>query len=989
MPIQSLNMHYRGPVGGRLSSRRGDAIMMPQLPIGDYHFRVDADGYAPYYWRQRLSQSLTGQTILIRLSGLTRQSRISPVSTRVVWGDAVKVQLADPSLTFLKVTMYRSNTDHLDFSEGRTSYYLSKVLRRDPLTDLISPKEWVKVWQQKISAATWSSPNRQVRDVSLSVPFPRPGLYVLEWTAGKGAVRHEPVRYVMLVSPYAVWQESGGRLFWVNPANTAPVAGMLYRVRLEGDGIQLQQVMTVTQYNQSMRRLSGADAVFFKGQDGGMDMIPYHANDPVASVPVIPISDDGRPSMVWLLPSGEQGRLHLQDERSYRVRVGDRMLHLSFTNGVAMGQGIRGHSSWQLGFRGGMTPRMGWQLPSQPVGLDPMPLASYVIEEYGSVPVSHPDGSQWACYVGHHVIAEGVVSQGKVVLPSGMWPLPLPVDAVLRVASDSVGLPVRVWPTGGYPGDMDALGVRVLTPWVSIGEPLEIMTQSSRSHRVWVTFPSEWGLNGMWLPVGPTPRRFSFPVRHPARSHARVVITGLINRQWVSSVWRVDTLIRRPQHPPPVPILPTSLHPGSQVQLSWPLSSRTGARLTWVGFSTQRPVVPSLVSYQFPLSHGVRLPFKTIAVSYDSFNSLRDQRMTIQVPKERGYVTIVTLHDDREEGVTQSVWVLPVGRTLSMDVPVIHHARPLDKVHLPVTIANDTHGPSRVEVMVWSDRFHYRATHEVLPRSRAVVLVTIPIPPLPTPRRLPVLVKIKGGGTVLHHTVTIGVQPLRLPLAVWQVPMIDDPAQWAGFSARYGQVWRTGHPDVMRLFQQLGRAPISAMDGAERVWQLEQIQTLPPELAGWQAIQTDRRRAIVKGPTGWLSDPINGSIQAWRGDRADRGELAWFAPMVLDGSPVWIGEQWNWWVASQLAVSMLSKRYPEVVGVLMARRTQWPVLVPTLATDTTSVGALMAAHPSWDGWDIRLDVVAVWPTGMRWCPNVVAAGPFKDEGKEGDMPWGV
>jgi len=54
-----------------------------------------------------------------------------------------------------------------------------------------------------------------------------------------------------------------------------------------------------------------------------------------------------------------------------------------------------------------------------------------------------------------------------------------------------------------------------------------------------------------------------------------------------------------------------------------------------------------------------------------------------------------------------------------------------------------------------------------------------------------------------------------------------------------------------------------------------------------------------------------------------------------------------------------------------------------------TMGALMAAHPSWDGWDIRLDVVAVWPTGMRWCPNVVAAGPFKDEGKEGDMPWGV
>jgi len=35
------------------------------------------------------------------------------------------------------------------------------------------------------------------------------------------------------------------------------------------------------------------------------------------------------------------------------------------------------------------------------------------------------------------------------------------------------------------------------------------------------------------------------------------------------------------------------------------------------------------------------------------------------------------------------------------------------------------------------------------------------------------------------------------------------------------------------------------------------------------------------------------------------------------------------------------------------------------------MGALLAAHPSWDGCDSRLDVVAVWPTGLCWVPNVV------------------
>jgi|GEM_PF-4637024 len=36
------------------------------------------------------------------------------------------------------------------------------------------------------------------------------------------------------------------------------------------------------------------------------------------------------------------------------------------------------------------------------------------------------------------------------------------------------------------------------------------------------------------------------------------------------------------------------------------------------------------------------------------------------------------------------------------------------------------------------------------------------------------------------------------------------------------------------------------------------------------------------------------------------------------------------------------------------------------------MGALLAAHPLWDGCDSRLDVVAVWPTGLCWVPNVVS-----------------
>jgi len=977
VPIHSLNLHYRGPVGGRLVSRRGEPFRLPQLPIGEYHFRVDADGYAPYDWRQRLSQSLDGQTLLIRLSGLKRHSRVSPVSTRVLWGDPVKIKIEDPSLTYLKVTVYRSHTDSLNFSDGRTSYYLSKVLRRDPLTDVLTPKEWVKIWQQKISPAAWASSNHQVHDAQLTIPFERPGLYVLEWTVGKGGQRYEPVRYVMLVSPYAAWQESGGRLFWVNPDNTAPVDGMLYRVRLEGDGIQLHRVMTVAQYNQGMRRLSGADAVFFKGQDGGMDIMPYHANDPVASVPVIPIMDQDNTSWVWVLPSGEQGRLHLQDDQLYRVMAGNQMLKLSVTNGVAMGRDIQGQSSWQLGFRGGVVPRMAWQWSTPSPAVDRHPVAPYVIEEGGTVPVSSPDGVPWVCDMGTQRVAEGVVVQGKVTLQPGIWPPSLPADATIRVGSGNA-MQVRVWAKGGHPADMGALGVRVLTPWVAIGDPLVIMTQSERSHRVWVSFPSEWGIKGTWLPVGPTPRRFTFQVRYPARPHARVVVTGLHNREWVSSSWRVNTLIRPTLQTPPTPVIPTSLVPGSQFQLSWPVSSRTGGRLTWVGFSSHRPVVPSLVSYHRPVSHGVRLPFKTIAVSYDAFNSLRDQRMTIQVPKQQGFVTIVTLHDDRDDGVTQSVWVLPVGRNLSLYAPPIHHVRPLDRVQWPVTIANDTHGQLPVDVMVWCDRFHYRARHVLPAQSRVVIPVTIPIPSVPTQRRVPVLVKIKGGGTVLHQTVTMGVHPLQLPLAVWQVPMIDDPAAWEGFVAQYGPVWRTGHPAVVGLWRQLGRAPISAFDGAERAWQLQAMPSLPPAMGAWQAVQRERQRAVLGGGTGWLSDPLNGAIQAWRGHG---GKLTWLSSMVLGDDPVLVGEQWNGWVASQLAVPVLSERYPELVGVLVARRAQWPVPMPALATEMTSVGAAMAMYrhrrltwtksPEWEvSTHNRVHSPGVWVATPRLQPMI-------------------
>lgn len=42
-----------------------------------------------------------------------------------------------------------------------------------------------------------------------------------------------------------------------------------------------------------------------------------------------------------------------------------------------------------------------------------------------------------------------------------------------------------------------------------------------------------------------------------------------------------------------------------------------------------------------------------------------------------------------------------------------------------------------------------------------------------------------------------------------------------------------------------------------------------------------------------------------------------------------------------------------------------------------AMAALMAAHPSWDGWDIRLDVMAVWSTGVLWLPHVGRAGPFE------------
>lgn len=943
-PVDSAQLQYRGPVGGHMNMTRGSGFQFPLLPMGDYHLRIDSSGFEPYYWRQRLDSRLQHQLLLIRLNPIQRVTKAVPFTSRVTLGRPLLIQLDANLNDSLYWVVYRLKSP-LILNEQWVMADLTRVLRRQPISHDLNPSEWKVSWRGFLDSTQVIREGSSVMPVH--VPFDQPGLYVIEFITKRQGVRFQPIRYPILVTPFVALQVDDGRLFFVRASDSTIAGGVLFKSKLVGESLQLTRAMTIHQFNQSQKPLQNTDAILFKSADGFVDVLPYSSKGKGGGMVGLLVTDRLHRWNTWVMPSGQAGTLRLIDEKTNQVQIGKEAITLAFTNGVAKLPALNGQSGWELfsrGGKGGVTLFWGHKKEGGQNGYV-MPTGNQAMVMKGGqpsfIPVLAPSGTPWACYLGTRTVAQGVVEKGRVSLTIDSVGLVLPADAELRVGG-LPPIPLRIWHPSGHPSDMGKWGVRILNPLVMVGDVLTIMTQSDRVTRVWLAFPTEWGMPGEWITVGPTVQYRTYRIRYPSKWGAVVTITGIRDSELDTERIPVHAMVM-PTHTPPDRLLgvTSEVVPNQDINFTWQKSDKTGSRLTWVGFSIQRPMIPDLMAQ---VGGGVvRLPVQLLGVWQDSFNQLRDQRFRVRVPNQSGFLSVISLHDRDGDGITQSVTIIPVGKTVSIGMPTIRVFRPLDRLLLPIQIVNHTPIAMTATLNVLTNTgVRYQRAFR-LDTGRQVKFVWLVVPAMAQSSQMRVRVTIQTPRHRHTHVSRFWVHPVRLPLARWEVPVMDQPERVPAFVSANGVLGWTGNADVVMAFRRLARSPISQSDGADWVWQTGvsgAMHGLSDSGIRWLQRQQAQRWAYLThiGMRSPIPTPLNQVLTVRHNAHLPPLSLATLMTNQPNSRQEWL----NWTMAGRLLIPQFASRYSELMATLATQMARWPVLQPTWGDDWGSVGGGLA-----------------------------------------------
>ncbi|NBV42121.1 hypothetical protein EBR96_05065, partial [bacterium] len=149
VPVKRYELQYQGAISGKLTGKNGRPLALKRFPEGDYEFRVDAPGFAPRQWRQRLTPRLRESVLLVELKSENAVTPYVPrhFQTIVHAPIAISKSVENTKITVLKIRALRRN---ISFEPGQKEMapILRSILDGSPVNEPIVPPGWVESWQE-------------------------------------------------------------------------------------------------------------------------------------------------------------------------------------------------------------------------------------------------------------------------------------------------------------------------------------------------------------------------------------------------------------------------------------------------------------------------------------------------------------------------------------------------------------------------------------------------------------------------------------------------------------------------------------------------------------------------------------------------------------------------------------------------------------------------------------------------------------------------
>jgi len=763
-PIRASQLHFLGPVSGKVTASESREIHLPRIPEGTYQFQMQSPGYQRREWTQKVTQKMSGTTLLVRLNPARQTSPFKPLQLQIPpniplqWLSDIPVN----QLSRIRVRCYRLNSK-VHLADPQVVSILRYIAQASPIRESLPSPRWTMVWEEYttttggIRTVNYGGPQRHYRTPPIqalggvTTAFPKEGLYIIEITAAslKGVL--DPIQFPILVSPYVAFRDRNSRLHWISLNKLVPANGTLYVANPNADGLQIRRIANLNQFNHSPQSIHGGSFLIIANGSNGLTVIP---NARVR--PNLPTTE------LWI--------------------YADDAYHPTQSIIVALNRD-----------QTQKTPRLG---PAGTLTILHNAIQTPITLENGAASTSIPKVPL------HHRIAVIGADQIRRLIP---------IRHTTQVNSHQQHHRI--------PTSAGGIEMSIEQSQIDVGDTLRIGLSAPSVMKVFVEFPEALGGDGLWMTLGPAPRQLTRVVLSKPGTEIGIKVSTIQNRQLKSQVLPISLAEfgESPTHGFRIDL--DEVRPGTTAKLAVSHSSTTAYKVHgncyfFVGISRrsnpiQFPSITDWVRLRSPYSSqlAIRWPIPLVGIFATPLNDGMSTPIQFAIPPNSvGDLVVYMIAQLDGVGIQGEIYRIPIRHSIDLSVSIPTNAHPNDVIKwAPAVRNNEKHPVSGRLTTFWNGIEISAHSIRIPPQSMWSEMAVMEIPA--TGETLQGVVKtvftpITGNTVVVKSKLTI--TPYRLPRAIQENDLIavdkDTPShsvtQWLAKSSQ--TPWITSNPDLIR-----------------------------------------------------------------------------------------------------------------------------------------------------------------------------------------------